>query len=79
VAGVNWILQNFYRSRSCILADEMGLGKTLQIISVINHIRTTEGPGCKPFLVVVARPPGLFLHFKIFSYIASEYDHVPAL
>ena len=54
---MNWILRNFYRSRSCILADEMGLGKTLQMISVITHVRATEGPECKPFLVVVARAP----------------------
>lgn len=52
IRGLNWLLHNFWKQRSCVLADEMGLGKTIQVISLISAI-TLQGPRVWPFLVVV--------------------------
>ncbi|ORY69364.1 hypothetical protein LY90DRAFT_305021, partial [Neocallimastix californiae] len=49
--GVNWLLYNWTKRKSCILADEMGLGKTIQIIAFLSTIR--EKYNCYPFLIIV--------------------------
>lgn len=35
VAGVKWLLFNYFTCSNCILADEMGLGKTVQVIGFL--------------------------------------------
>ncbi|KDO20330.1 hypothetical protein SPRG_13475 [Saprolegnia parasitica CBS 223.65] len=42
VAGLNWLLFNWYNDRNSLLADEMGLGKTVQTVSYINHLVQVE-------------------------------------
>ncbi|CEG48043.1 hypothetical protein, variant 1 [Plasmopara halstedii] len=52
VEGLNWMVSCIKAQRSCILADEMGLGKTVQIVSLIEHMKSEElirGP----YLIVV--------------------------
>ncbi|EFX02516.1 chromatin remodeling complex subunit [Grosmannia clavigera kw1407] len=50
--GLNWLLLNFYKSKSVVLADEMGLGKTVQVVALLAAVVLGE-PRCWPFLVVV--------------------------
>ena len=51
--GVNWLLFNWWNSRSCILADEMGLGKTIQSIGFIKLLQELPNTGIRgPFLIV---------------------------
>ncbi|KAH9434051.1 hypothetical protein MCOR02_006080 [Pyricularia oryzae] len=52
VEGVDWLVWNYYKLRSCVLADEMGLGKTIQICAFMAALALNE-PKCWPFLVVV--------------------------
>ncbi|DBA03266.1 TPA: hypothetical protein N0F65_011625 [Lagenidium giganteum] len=52
VEGLNWMISCFKAQRSCILADEMGLGKTVQVVSVVDHLKTEENIR-GPFLIVV--------------------------
>ncbi|OQR85660.1 chromodomain protein [Achlya hypogyna] len=42
LAGLNWLLFNWYNDRNSLLADEMGLGKTVQTVSYINHLVKVE-------------------------------------
>jgi len=42
---------NRYQGRNCILADEMGLGKTVQVVAMLEHLRTIEGLR-GPYLIV---------------------------
>ncbi|KAI9906879.1 hypothetical protein PsorP6_004169 [Peronosclerospora sorghi] len=52
VEGLNWMVSCIKAQRSCILADEMGLGKTVQVVSLIEHMKSEElirGP----YLIVV--------------------------
>eukprot|EP00937_MAST-01D_sp_MAST-1D-sp2_P003161 g3161.t1 len=51
IVGVNWLLRNYYESRSCILADEMGLGKTVQVVTTCEHLRRNQEER-DPFLVL---------------------------
>uniref|UniRef100_H3GJ31 Chromodomain-helicase-DNA-binding protein 9 n=1 Tax=Phytophthora ramorum TaxID=164328 RepID=H3GJ31_PHYRM len=52
VEGLNWMVSCIKAQRSCILADEMGLGKTVQIVSLIEHMRSEESVR-GPYLIVV--------------------------
>ncbi|KAG7392511.1 hypothetical protein PHYPSEUDO_000199 [Phytophthora pseudosyringae] len=52
VEGLNWMVSCIKAQRSCILADEMGLGKTVQIVSLIEHMKTEES-NRGPYLIVV--------------------------
>ncbi|CAI5712273.1 unnamed protein product [Hyaloperonospora brassicae] len=52
VEGLNWMVSCIKAQRSCILADEMGLGKTVQIVSLIEHMKSEESIR-GPFLIVV--------------------------
>ncbi|TLS24910.1 hypothetical protein PpBr36_08408 [Pyricularia pennisetigena] len=52
VEGVDWLVWNYYKLRSCVLADEMGLGKTIQICAFMAALALNQ-PKCWPFLVVV--------------------------
>ncbi len=61
IDGLNWLLRNFYESRSCILADEMGLGKTVQVVSTCEHLRRRERL-MEPFLIVA--PLSTLPHWK---------------
>lgn len=51
--GVNWLLWNWWNSRSCILADEMGLGKTIQTVCFLDQLQKLEATQIRgPFLIV---------------------------
>ncbi|KAF4323692.1 hypothetical protein G195_003150 [Phytophthora kernoviae 00238/432] len=52
VEGLNWMVSCIKAQRSCILADEMGLGKTVQIVSLIEHMKSEESIR-GPYLIVV--------------------------
>ncbi|ETM40523.1 hypothetical protein L914_13551 [Phytophthora nicotianae] len=52
VDGLNWMVSCIKAQRSCILADEMGLGKTVQIVSLIEHMKSEESIR-GPYLIVV--------------------------
>ncbi|CAH0477320.1 unnamed protein product [Peronospora belbahrii] len=52
VEGLNWMVSCVKAQRSCILADEMGLGKTVQIVSLIEHMKSEEFIR-GPYLIVV--------------------------
>ncbi|RLN56226.1 hypothetical protein BBJ28_00014137 [Nothophytophthora sp. Chile5] len=52
VEGLNWMISCIKAQRSCILADEMGLGKTVQVVSLIEHMKTEESIR-GPYLIVV--------------------------
>ncbi|GMF10336.1 unnamed protein product [Phytophthora lilii] len=52
VEGLNWMVSCIKAQRSCILADEMGLGKTVQIVSLIEHMKSEESVR-GPYLIVV--------------------------
>jgi len=49
--GVNWLVRQWYTGRNCILADEMGLGKTVQVVGLVEHLRTVESLR-GPYLIV---------------------------
>lgn len=38
LTGLNWLIWNWYNSRSSILADEMGLGKTIQTVAFLHQV-----------------------------------------
>ena len=69
--GVAWL--HFLRSNSFggILADEMGLGKTLQVLALLNALRSS-GSATKPSLVVC--PTSL-----VFNWAAEAAKFTPAL
>ena len=50
--GLNWLLLNYYKTKSVVLADEMGLGKTVQVVALLASL-VLENPRCWPFLIVV--------------------------
>lgn len=52
VEGLNWMVSCIKAQRSCILADEMGLGKTVQVVSLIEHMKSEESIR-GPYLIVV--------------------------
>ncbi|GMF33844.1 unnamed protein product [Phytophthora fragariaefolia] len=52
VEGLNWMVSCIKAQRSCILADEMGLGKTVQIVSLLEHMKSEESIR-GPYLIVV--------------------------
>ncbi|KAJ8576442.1 hypothetical protein ON010_g2769 [Phytophthora cinnamomi] len=52
VEGLNWMVSCTKAQRSCILADEMGLGKTVQIVSLLEHMKSEESVR-GPYLIVV--------------------------
>ncbi|KAE9128742.1 Chromodomain-helicase-DNA-binding protein 9 [Phytophthora fragariae] len=52
VEGLNWMISCIKAQRSCILADEMGLGKTVQIVSLLEHMKSEESIR-GPYLIVV--------------------------
>eukprot|EP01038_Epipyxis_sp_PR26KG_P006276 gene6276-8643_t len=63
LAGLNWLLWNWWNKKSCILADEKGLGKTIQTICFLHQLRymiTTKLNG--PFLIIC--PVSLIDHWQ---------------
>jgi len=43
LAGLNWMIKMHDQNLGMILGDEMGLGKTLQTISLLAHLKESEG------------------------------------
>ncbi len=71
--GVAWL--SFLRSNHFggILADEMGLGKTLQVLALVNSLRSSAGTGARrPWLIVC--PTSL-----VFNWAAEAAKFTPDL
>lgn len=51
--GYRWMLRNIQIGVGSILADDMGLGKTLQVLSVLERMRTRKEFDSKPALIIV--------------------------
>jgi superfamily II DNA or RNA helicase len=52
LAGFNWLCALYDHGLGGVLADDMGLGKTLQVLALMEHVRS-RGLAAGPFLVVV--------------------------
>ena len=60
--GFNWMMRNLRAGMGSIIADDMGLGKTLQVIAVIEKLRSAGELKDKQVLVVV--PTTLLTNWK---------------